>query len=1149
MNFKVNVKAEDSVKKYYEHLAEKMSDNYNIAKEAKEKGLDISTDIETTPALDLADRTETIIGPPGIGARYRTVMKEMKNNRELTIFKIFKELIEQEWYKIPDDAERITQAIKTALVLNTEGVVVAPLDGVPRVEINSNPDGSKYIDIYYAGPIRAAGGTSAVLPLILGDYARVLMGLDRYKPTEDEVKRYAEEVLIYEEIYSRQYKISEDEIKKIVRGCPVCINGEPTEDREVSLNRDLKRIPTNKVRGGMCLVVSDGIALKAKKILKFSRMLKLDWDWLEDIIKVGKSDSQEKGIKPNEKYLIGTAAGRPIFAYPSRIGGFRLRYGRGRNMGIMGKGCSPATMYALDEFIAVGTQIKVERPGKAAGMAAVDSIEGPIVKLKNGNVVKIKTAEEAIGMRNDFEKILFIGDLLVAVGDFNYSAHSLVPAGYCEEWWAKEIEKKIEHKTERIKELIKNPEKTEPYEAVELSEKYSVPLNPKFLHYYSAIKLEDLKEIISALNEGRKIEEHSKIVGIEIDTNEEIKEIFENIGLPHSVENEKIVIDEEYAYPLLKTFGVLKGKGKLSAEDLESKNIHQVLSKISGLEIRDKAGTWIGARMGRPEASRPRKMIGNPNVLFPIGLWGTNTRSINKAMSKIDEKNTKLDIEIAEFKCPKCGKINYGSWCLECGERTVLVGSCPKCKIKSNEKKCPKCGTDISHFSKRQIDLSEIISHAEENLGVRMPELVKGVKGIINADKICEPLEKGIIRARHNVHIFRDGTIRYELINAPLTHFKPKEIKLSVEAVKKLGYVKDIHGNPIESDEQMLEIFPQDMIIHDKAGDFFVSVTQFMDELMERFYKLPPVFNMSSREELIDELFLGLAPHTSAGIIGRVIGFTKSRVCFAHPYFHQTKRRNIDGDQDSIMLLMDGLVNFSQSYLPSSRGGRMDAPLVFTVALNPTEIDEEVHLMETCFDYPLEFYEKAEKFYKADDSGLEFVKNRLDDKKQYSGLGYTHETNAFDDGPSISRYVQLTTMEGKMKAQAELQNSISAVDSKDALERVLATHFFPDIIGNARAFSRQTFRCTNCNTKYRRIPLNGKCTKCGKDKIILTIAQGSVRKYLEIARKMIYDYELGDYLKQRIDLISDEIDSIFAGYVDETNITKDDKQKSLLEFV
>ena len=56
----------------------------------------------------------------------------------------------------------------------------------------------------------------------------------------------------------------------------------------------------------------------------------------------------------------------------------------------------------------------------------------------------------------------------------------------------------------------------------------------------------------------------------------------------------------------------------------------------------------------------------------------------------------------------------------------------------------------------------------------------------------------------------------------------------------------------------------------------------------------------------------------------------------AHPLFHAAKRRNCDGDEDAIMLLMDGLLNFSRDILPANRGGQMDAPLVLTTRLNPT---------------------------------------------------------------------------------------------------------------------------------------------------------------------------------------------------------------------
>jgi DNA polymerase II large subunit len=435
MGIEVKVEADENVQEYYRKLAEKTMRQFEIASRAKQRGFDVSMSVETVPVADLADRTETIIGPPGIAKRFREAIRETNGERMGAIFLIFREIIEQKWCRIEDQSKRVEQAIKTALVLHTEGVVVAPLDGVPQVLISKNPDGSSYVDIYYAGPIRAAGGTSAVLPLILGDYARQLLGLDRYKPTEDEVERYVEECQIYEEIVSRQYKLSEEEVKKIVRGCPVCINGEPTEEREVAVHRNLKRIPSNRVRGGMCLVISEGIALKAPKIMRFSKMLGLDWSWLEDVIKIKKTDSGAVEIKANWKYLEGAAAGRPVFSYPQRAGGFRLRYGRARNMGIMGKGMHPATMHLLNGFVATGTQIKVERPGKAAGVCPVDGIEGPIVRLLNGNVVKVNSLAEAMEVKRKVEKILFLGDLLVSFGDFKYSAHHLVPPGYCPEWW------------------------------------------------------------------------------------------------------------------------------------------------------------------------------------------------------------------------------------------------------------------------------------------------------------------------------------------------------------------------------------------------------------------------------------------------------------------------------------------------------------------------------------------------------------------------------------------------------------------------------------------------------------------------------------------------------------------------------------------
>src|SRR5665811_2056110 len=62
---------------------------------------------------------------------------------------------------------------------------------------------------------------------------------------------------------------------------------------------------------------------------------------------------------------------------------------------------------------------------------------------------------------------------------------------------------------------------------------------------------------------------------------------------------------------------------------------------------------------------------------------------------------------------------------------------------------------------------------------------------------------------------------------------------------------------------------------------------------------------------------------------------------YAHPFFHAAKRRNCDGDEDCVMLLMDGLLNFSRSYLPDRRGGQMDAPLVLTSRIDPNEVERK----------------------------------------------------------------------------------------------------------------------------------------------------------------------------------------------------------------
>ncbi|MHA1763743.1 MAG: DNA polymerase II large subunit, partial [Promethearchaeota archaeon] len=257
--------------------------------------------------------------------------------------------------------------------------------------------------------------------------------------------------------------------------------------------------------------------------------------------------------------------------------------------------------------------------------------------------------------------------------------------------------------------------------------------------------------------------------------------------------------------------------------------------------------------------------------------------------------------------------------------------------------------------------------------------------------------------------------------------------------------------------------------------------------------------------------------------------FTPARSIYAHPFWHGAKRRNCDGDEDGVMLLLDPLLNFSRYYLPSKIGGRMDATLVISSNLDPNEIDVETHNIDTLTKYPLEFYE-ATLHYSSPlevENIMNLVKSRLGTPDQYENIGYNIPTSDINAGAYVSSYKTHESMEEKIEAQMHLAKIIRAVDEKNVAEKILASHFTPDILGNLRKFAVQGFRCVKCNTSYRRPPLSngGKCLKCN-GRIILTVNRGGIEKYIPRAKKLCKTFHLDKYTLQRMELIEEYVKSL-----------------------
>ncbi len=1127
-------------REYTTSLENRLQQLYEIAKKARKKHLDPATHPEIDIATDLAELVEGLVGPSGVAESIRQLGKTLP--REESAFKIAEEIVYGKFGRLGAQAAA-EQAVRTALAILTEGITAAPLQGVARVAIKENLDKSKYLAVYFAGPIRSAGGTDQALTLVVADFVRRLLGFDRYKPLPDEIARFIEELRLYERSIGKfQYKVSDEELKNALELLPVQVTGIESDRLEVSSFRNLPRIETNRVRGGALRVVNDGIIGRSTKAWTVVEKLGIEgWDWLKRVRQI-----QEK---KNAGFMEDIIAGRPVFSFPSRAGGFRLRYGRARNTGLAALGVHPATMLVLQRFMAAGTQLRIEAPGKAGVVLPVDGIETPVVRLKDGSVVRV-SLENFESVKDQIDRVLFVGDILVSFGDFLYNNKPLYPSGITEEWWAQELRatiqqhfggnleeaaSKLQFTSSRLEDLMNDRLATSisSREALALSSSLHIPLHPRYTYFWKDLSPEELIQLRTWLL-GSDVKVETNVVR-EISGNREelVKELLERLCIPHHVKDDKIIILSDDAEAL----AMCLGWSTHELKHREPQDVHRMIQEFCGLLVREKAPTFLGARMGRPEKAKRREMRPLVHALFPVGLSGGTHRNLIDAIGK-----GSVSADLMRRRCPICRELTFRLLCPKCNAETSIEWLCPQCKRVAKDNVCPACGASTRSFEKQLIDLRDLMNVACERLHVSLPVLVKGVKGLTNETKTPEILEKGILRAKHDLSVFKDGTIRFDATNAPLTHFKPVEVGVAVGKLRELGYVYDQHGEPITQPDQVCELKVQDIIIPRRCADYFVHVASFVDELLEKVYGLPAYYNVKSVDDLIGHLIIGLAPHTSVGILGRIIGFTSLSLCYAHPLWHSAKRRDCDGDEDTLMLALDTILNFSKFFLPAQIGGIMDAPLFIIPTVNPLEVQRQAHEIDVASVYPLEFYEKTlQRVSPHSVRGLiDMVEHRLGVESQFEGYGYTTLVSDINMGNAESMYKKLGRMTDKLNAQLSLAEKINAVDARRVAWKVLTTHFMRDIAGNLRAFTTQGFRCKTCNKKFRRMPLKGRCPDCGGD-LTLTVYRGGIEKYLDAAEHLIRKYNLPPYYSQRLVMVREEIDSLFEG--------KKPKQISLEDFV
>jgi len=1265
---------EERLQREYEEyqikLDNKIEEAYVIAKEAKSQKLDFTDSVEIPRAADLASRTEKLLEYPYLypnpddksqeALKIEGVLRGLLENydRETAAIMIAKS-VTNEMFSITGDKQRsIDSGLRVGLAVLTEAVLVAPLDGIGDVRILNNVDGTEFLSIDFCGPIRAAGGTAQAMGVLIGDILRREMEIGRYMPTKPEIERVKEEFGLYR--MNLQYKPPPEETEVIVNACPVMINGEETERMECAGYKEVRNVVNEngsfrtRVRGGVMLVIGEGLCLKAPKIQTHTERLDVPgWEFISQFAKKGESSESGDGgmnrrvIPKEERYMGDIIAGRPVFGEPREPGGFRLRYGRSRATGLAAAGLNPLTMEAMGGFLSVGTQMKIEGPGKACAVTPCIEIDGPTVLLEDGSFVTIRNDGQWTEYKEQLVSIWDSGEILLGFGEFLENNKRLVPSSYSIDWWAADIAESLDShsKVEEFADLVELPREEMPpgipyngainrggedpverlwrhrdwlsyIRSMELnweqirsvSTRFGTAVPPPWNLWWSDLPIQFMPVIADLLVSKGSIDSDSLRISDSIEgwpfnlTNEEIgignhvigewprwTEVWKHgavksslmvLGLEHFHDGSDIVIPKFWE-GLLEGLGLETKGGKIGSRSDVRPHVEDFVQRIAGalklvpeedvFEAEDTSPEWkaraliddyatdmslhivrlvstlrwedavpcrIGARMGRPEKSGIREMKPLVHAIYPIGENGGPQRLLSQASA-----GGVIRVVMGPRVCETCGRETPHLVChhrpdnavpKECGGATV-----PSARKRTGARR---------RGERTAIELGRILEVKRRSLGLeKLPKKIKAVKLLMSHDQTPEPIEKGILRAKHGVSVFRDGTSRFDMSDVPVTHFRPSEIGTPWKKLVALGYTHDVRGDALVSDGQVVELMPQDFIPSSLAGEHLLSTCSFVDELLERYYNMKAFYRVRKLEDLVGHMAIGLAPHTSGGVACRIIGWTAASAGYAHPLFHAAKRRNCDGDEDSIMMLMDGLLNFTKEILPDGRGGRMDAPLVLTTKLNPSEIDKEALNVDCAWNYTRGFFEATlgQPHPREIKKMVNLVEDRLGTIGDLRGYGWTHESGPLDSGPVNSSYKTLVTMTDKLGGQLDLGEILRSVRVGRVAKQVIESHFLPDMRGNLMAFTRQKTRCVKCGESYRRIPLAGKCIKaaarpssvsisvgdsgdsmCGGN-IVQTVSEGAVRKYIKVTKDVIEKYDVDDYTRHRVDWMSSSADSLF----------------------
>ncbi|MFX1504816.1 MAG: hypothetical protein ACFFDC_01765 [Promethearchaeota archaeon] len=1087
---------EKEFQEYIQNLKDVLETQVQLAEKARARRFDPRSTIESRLTFSTKAKITSILNIPKL-EEYLPPNLSLHESSLLLAADIAKQIVNGRFVKESRE-NLILLALHSALVILSQGLISVPHESIPKISIGSK---SSHLTIYFSNTIRYTTGEIIGLVILIADYIRQVLHLNRFNPSPELINRYVEELDIYFTMNDRSWHLKKDLINFLVQNIGVEISGEAYERIEVKKYRNLPNM-TNRLRMGMC-VAFDKVIEDINSIAHHRLTSGIpEWEWLEPPF---------KGIR-REKHEFGRGEVRgtqPLLSKSGKAGGFRLRYGYSRNTGQGAAGIHPGTMY-LSKMLSPGTNIKIDFMERPLTIFPVSTLLGPLVELKDGSSERIDSLKRLREVENDVIQIWEMGDILLSPDDIP-TTETIELSAWTEEWWSQEIKRFISSKFRSLENfaiilrispielvnLLKEPTSFHPSPeiALNLSRITQVPIHPYYSFNWNEIAISDLMRLIQKIN--------SFNYDL-LPDDEDLKIILRQLGVPFVINNG--YIQSERFQPYINFFrGKHEEIQQLLSNSSTSLNIEDIVQKLIKVPIKSLCHRRIGLKIIRVEKAEQRHINPPAHILFPIGSHGGSQRDLLKT-----KKGATINIQLSERFCTTCGDSTFVSYCPKCLQETKQHYVCKQGHI-SETIKCSECGQYTFPARIKPIDIEGLIAAGIQKTGISDLKKIKGVSYLNSKNRIPENMTKGILRAKHNLFVYKDGTCRFDQTNAHLTHFTAKEVHISVEDLLRLGYTHDVFGNDLIKDDQLLEINPYDVIVSKAACEFLVRLSKFIDDELTYLYEEPPYYRINSLNDVIGSLIVGVSPFSMVAVIGRIIGWADNNVTYAHPIWHIIKTRNCNGDIDSITLLLDVFLNFSKEFVPSLRGGTMDVPAI----INLTDRWEEASIYAS---------------YNSVLTNLSFYRNLINNPLKEDLLSYkmsylTPPLPVFHTIDNVSSYnfdnlFRESKIISKIETELQVLSRIRGVVEGEFVDNILVNDFLPKISTSMTRFFLQPVRCNTCNTTFRRIPLSN-CPVCHRQTIGLTLSEGWVLRYLQIVNqlKAQYDSEISEYCRSWVELV------------------------------